>query len=61
MARTTALTATVFAEWVAAGRVGGTGVIPPEQLARDPEAYRFILEGIGRHGIHLQPPLPFLT
>jgi len=60
MARTTALTTAAFARWVAKGKLKGVGVIPPEKIGADPEAFRFILEDLAKQGIHLSPPLPFI-
>ncbi len=59
MARTTALTTAAFARWAATGKVRGTGVLPPEALGRDPQAYRFIIEALAKHEIKLQPAKPF--
>lgn len=60
MARTTALTCATFARLAAEGGVRETGVVPPEVIGRDIEAYRFVLERLARHGIRLDPALPFL-
>lgn len=60
MARTTALTCAAFTRWVASGRLTMTGVIAPEQLGADEEAYRFILKALLKHDIRLQPQFPFL-
>jgi len=59
MARTTALTTAAFARWVASGRLAETGVVTPEQLGRDPEAYAFILKALRSHGIRFEPAEPF--
>ncbi|MEE8408343.1 MAG: saccharopine dehydrogenase C-terminal domain-containing protein [Myxococcota bacterium] len=60
MARTTALTTATFAHWVATGRLTRTGVVPPELVGRDPDAYRFILDTLRRHQVVLTPTYPFL-
>ena len=59
MARTTALTCAVFARWVAAGKMQFTGMVPPEKLATDDAAYRFILDSLRMRGIAFDPPYPF--
>lgn len=60
MARTTALTCAAFARWVAAGKMRSAGVVPPERLASDDAAYRFILDTLRKRGIAFDPPYPFL-
>ena len=60
MARTTALTTSAFAQLVANGLLRATGVVPPEIVGRDLEAYQFILGVLKRHAIVLSPELPFV-
>jgi hypothetical protein len=36
-----------------------TGVVPPEKLATDDAAYRFILDTLRVRGITFDPPYPF--
>jgi len=60
MSRTTALSCAAFARWLATGKVKQTGVIAPEHLGADPEAYEFILGSIGKHDIVMNPRYPFL-
>jgi saccharopine dehydrogenase-like NADP-dependent oxidoreductase len=54
MARTTAFTTSVTAQMVASGLVPPAGVQPLERVARDPRAYRHILEGLADHGVSLR-------
>ena len=51
MARTTALTTSVTAQLVARGGASEPGVHPLERVARDPEAYRFIVDEMARRGV----------
>ncbi|MEK7704243.1 MAG: saccharopine dehydrogenase C-terminal domain-containing protein [Myxococcota bacterium] len=60
MARTTALTCAAFARLAAEGGVRERGVVPPERIGRDAEAYRFVLDAMAKHGILLTPRYPFL-
>ena len=60
MARATALTCATFARWVAARKMQFTGVMPPEKLAADEVAYRFILDRLRVCGITFDPPYPYL-
>lgn len=60
MARTTALTTAIFARWVAQGRMMFTGLVPPERLAADHDAYHFILDQLKVRGINFNPPYPFV-
>lgn len=60
MARTTALTCAAFARWVASGRMQYAGVVPPEKLAEDHDAYQFILDTLKVRGIAFDPPYPFV-
>ena len=54
MARTTALTTAVTAQMVASGLVPPPGVQPLELVARDPRAYRFMVDGLASHGVRLE-------
>ena len=60
MSRTTAFSCAAFARWLLTGRVKQKGVIPPELLGRDPEAYRTIVDIIAAHGVVMTPCYPFL-
>jgi saccharopine dehydrogenase-like NADP-dependent oxidoreductase len=51
MARTTALTTSVTAQLVARGGAREPGVHPLERVARDPDAYRFIVDEMARRGV----------
>ena len=53
MARTTAFTTAVTAQMVAGGIVPPPGVQPLERVARDPRAYRAMIEGLEAHGVRL--------
>ena len=55
MARTTAFTTSVMAQLAARGGFGGaTGVLPPERIARDPQATAFVLDEMGKRGIRFR-------
>ncbi|MDF1663486.1 MAG: saccharopine dehydrogenase C-terminal domain-containing protein [Planctomycetota bacterium] len=60
MSRTTALTCAAFARLVAAGGVKEVGVVPPEIVGRNAEAYGNILDQLKGHGILLNPERPFI-
>ncbi|MBI5511015.1 MAG: saccharopine dehydrogenase NADP-binding domain-containing protein [Deltaproteobacteria bacterium] len=60
MARTTALTTAAFAHYAATTAIGAHGVLPPEQIGRDPVAYKTILDALALHEILLSPRYPFL-
>jgi saccharopine dehydrogenase-like NADP-dependent oxidoreductase len=51
MARTTAFTTAVAAQMVAGGIVPPPGVSPLERVAREPRAYRAMIEGLEAHGV----------
>jgi saccharopine dehydrogenase-like NADP-dependent oxidoreductase len=51
MARTTALTTSVTAQLVARGGGRAPGVHPLERVARDGDAYRFIVDEMARRGV----------
>lgn len=53
MARTTALTTSVTAQFVASGGARTPGVHPLERVAADGAAYRFIVDGMAARGVHL--------
>jgi lysine 6-dehydrogenase len=53
MARTTAFTTAVTAQMVAGGLVPPPGVQPLELVARDPRAYRAMIDGLEAHGVRL--------
>jgi saccharopine dehydrogenase-like NADP-dependent oxidoreductase len=54
MSRTTALTTSVTAQLVARGGAREPGVHPLEHVARDAEAYRFIVDEMARRGVVLR-------
>lgn len=51
MSRMTGYTAAVFAEAVLSGKVDGSGVVPPEKIGYDDNAFRFIRERLSAVGI----------
>jgi saccharopine dehydrogenase-like NADP-dependent oxidoreductase len=51
MARTTALTTAVTAQWLARGHRVEPGVQPLEHVARDGQAYAFVLEQMATRGV----------
>ena len=60
MARTTALTTSSVAHWVAEGGLTTPGVWPLERIARDAAAYRAIVGLLREKEIQLQPAVPFI-
>lgn len=55
MSRTTALTCAAIARWAVEGGLRDRkGVIPPERIGADEQAYRSIMDDLGRHGIRLE-------
>jgi lysine 6-dehydrogenase len=52
MARTTGYPAVVAAELMAAGKIKGPGVIPPEILGRDETLFNAFIEGMEKRNIH---------
>jgi saccharopine dehydrogenase-like NADP-dependent oxidoreductase len=54
MARTTALTTSVTAQLVARGGAREPGVHPLELVARDGDAYRFIVDEMARRGVFMR-------
>lgn len=60
MARTTALTCAAFGRLVATGGVKARGLVAPEQIGRDRDAYRFVLDTLAADGIVLTPRHPFV-
>jgi saccharopine dehydrogenase-like NADP-dependent oxidoreductase len=53
MARTTAFTTAVTAQMVAGGILPPPGVQPLELVARDPRAFRAMIDGLAAHGVRL--------
>ncbi len=51
MARTTALTCAVVADFVAGGGLSRTGVLPPELIGADARAYEAIRRGLAKRGV----------
>jgi saccharopine dehydrogenase-like NADP-dependent oxidoreductase len=54
MARTTALTTSVAAQWMAAGGVVERGVLPLEIVGRDPDAFDFFRDRLAARGVRLE-------
>ena len=54
MARTTAFTTSVMAQLAAQGGIRGTGVLPPEKIAENPKATRFVLEAMSQRGVRFR-------
>jgi lysine 6-dehydrogenase len=54
MARTTGYTATVVARLLAAGEFNQKGIIAPELLGKDDQAFQFLLDGLAERGIIYQ-------
>jgi saccharopine dehydrogenase-like NADP-dependent oxidoreductase len=54
MSRTTALTTSVTAQLVARGGAREPGVHPLERVARDGDAYRFIVDEMARRGVFMK-------
>ena len=54
MSRTTALTTSVTAQLVARGGAREPGVHPLERVARDADAYRFIVDEMARRGVFMR-------
>lgn len=61
MSKATAYSCSAFAQLVASGNYFRTGVIPPEDVALDDEAYKFVLDCLAEHGIEFDNTrYPFL-
>jgi saccharopine dehydrogenase-like NADP-dependent oxidoreductase len=60
MARSTALSCSVFVQMIAEGKLNRTGVIPPEALSEDAELYADILDRLLDNGISFTTKYPFL-
>jgi saccharopine dehydrogenase-like NADP-dependent oxidoreductase len=54
MSRTTALTTSAVAQWVAGGGGGAPGVRPLELVGPDVRAYTAITSALERHGVRIQ-------
>jgi saccharopine dehydrogenase-like NADP-dependent oxidoreductase len=54
MSRTTALTTSAVAQWVAGGGGAGPGVLPLEKVGPDQRAYTAITGALEKHGVRLQ-------
>lgn len=59
MARTTALSCSVFVQLLAEEKYKQKGVIPPEDIALDDDAYRFILDHIAKNGVEFNERYPY--
>lgn len=51
MARTTAFTTSVIAQLAAAGGMPSAGVLPPEKIASNPDAVRFVIDAMASRGV----------
>ena len=51
MARTTAFTTSVVAQLAAQGGMPAAGVLPPERIAKNPDAVRFVIDAMARRGV----------
>ncbi|MEP7028942.1 MAG: saccharopine dehydrogenase C-terminal domain-containing protein, partial [Candidatus Eisenbacteria bacterium] len=51
MARTTAFTTSVMAQLAAQGGMPSAGVLPPEWIARNPDAVRFVIDAMASRGV----------
>lgn len=60
MAKTTALSCSAFVQLVASGKYNRTGVIPPEDVAMDDFAYKFVLDRMSEHNIEFDEKYPFM-
>jgi saccharopine dehydrogenase-like NADP-dependent oxidoreductase len=54
MARTTAFTTSVMAQLAAQGGISGTGVLPPEKIARNPKATEFVIGEMAQRGVNFR-------
>lgn len=61
MARTTALACSAFAQLMASGKYKTTGVIAPEDIAENDEAYKFILDRMSDNNVEFNEKYPFLN
>jgi saccharopine dehydrogenase-like NADP-dependent oxidoreductase len=53
MSRTTALTTSAVAQWVAAGGAYEPGVTPLERVGSDQRAYAYITKALARSGVNI--------
>lgn len=60
MAKCTAFSCSAFAQLVAGGDYKRLGVIPPEDVALDNDAYKFVLDRLSERGIEFDTKYPFL-
>jgi len=54
MSRATAFTCAAFARWALEGGLKEPGVVPPERIGADANAYSFILSRLREHGIEIR-------
>ena len=54
MARTTAFTTSVMAQLAAQGGLPRAGVTPPELIAANPDATKFVIDAMARRGVRFQ-------
>jgi len=59
MARTTALSCAAFARLLASGTYSRPGVVPPEDIALDRAAYKFMLDELAKHKVIFTERYPF--
>lgn len=60
MARATALSCSAFTQLLVENKYSMTGVIPPEDVARNDTAYKFILDKMSEHGMNFNNQYPFM-
>ena len=58
MARTTALSCSAFAQLLISGKYVKTGIIPPEDIALDDDAYKFVLDRMAKNGVEFNERYP---
>jgi lysine 6-dehydrogenase len=51
MARTTAFTTSVMAQFAARGGMPSSGVLPPELIASNPDAVSFVIDAMAARGV----------
>lgn len=59
MARATALACSAFTQLLASGKYKRTGIVPPEDVAMDLDAYKFILDCMAEHNVIFDEKYPF--
>jgi saccharopine dehydrogenase-like NADP-dependent oxidoreductase len=61
MARTTALSTSVFSQLVASGSFYKSGVMSPECISENEIAYKFILDKMSENGVNFDTKYPFMS